>query len=81
MQKRAFGMAKASTKIGPRFCRNCAKGSLQVILALRDGSMHVGMATFFQNIGRLISDHDVYRHEISMADLAEPLVIVVPTNY
>ena len=35
--------------------------------------MHVGMTTFFQNIGHPISDHDVYRHEISMADLAEPL--------
>ena len=31
------------------------------------------MTTFFQNIGHPISDHDVYRHEISMADLAEPL--------
>ena len=35
--------------------------------------MHVGMTTFFQNIGRPISDYQVYRHEISMADLAEPL--------
>jgi len=35
--------------------------------------MHVGMTTFFQNIGHPISDHDVYRHEISIADLAEPL--------
>jgi alkanesulfonate monooxygenase SsuD/methylene tetrahydromethanopterin reductase-like flavin-dependent oxidoreductase (luciferase family) len=35
--------------------------------------MHVGMTTFFQNIGRSISDYEVYRHEISMADLAEPL--------
>ena len=35
--------------------------------------MHVGMTTFFQNIGHAMSDHDVYRHEISMADLAEPL--------
>jgi alkanesulfonate monooxygenase SsuD/methylene tetrahydromethanopterin reductase-like flavin-dependent oxidoreductase (luciferase family) len=35
--------------------------------------MHVGMTTFFQNIGRPMSDHDVYRHELSMADLAEPL--------
>ena len=35
--------------------------------------MHVGMTTFFQNIGRPISDYEVYRHEISMADLAEPL--------
>ena len=35
--------------------------------------MHVGMTTFFQNLGRPISDHEVYRHEISMADLAEPL--------
>src|SRR5262249_39043024 len=35
--------------------------------------MHVGMTTFFQNIGGPISDYEVYRHEISMADLAEPL--------
>jgi len=35
--------------------------------------MHVGMTTFFQNLGRPISDHAVYGHEISMADLAEPL--------
>jgi alkanesulfonate monooxygenase SsuD/methylene tetrahydromethanopterin reductase-like flavin-dependent oxidoreductase (luciferase family) len=35
--------------------------------------MHVGMTTFFQNIGHPMSDRDVYRHEISMADLAEPL--------
>jgi len=35
--------------------------------------MHVGMTTFFQNIGHPISDRDVYRHELSMADLAEPL--------
>lgn len=35
--------------------------------------MHVGMTTFFQNLGRPISDHAVYRHEMSMADLAEPL--------
>ncbi len=35
--------------------------------------MHVGMTTFFQNLGQPISDHAVYRHEMSMADLAEPL--------
>jgi alkanesulfonate monooxygenase SsuD/methylene tetrahydromethanopterin reductase-like flavin-dependent oxidoreductase (luciferase family) len=35
--------------------------------------MHVGMNTLFQNLGRRISDHAVYQHEISMADLAEPL--------
>lgn len=35
--------------------------------------MHVGMTTFFQNLGRSTSDHAVYRHEMSMADLAEPL--------
>jgi len=35
--------------------------------------MHVGMTTFFQNLGQPISDRAVYRHEISMADLAEPL--------
>ncbi len=35
--------------------------------------MHVGMTTFFQNIGHAISDREVYRHEMAMADLAEPL--------
>lgn len=35
--------------------------------------MHVGMSTFFQNLGNSRSDREVYRHEISMADLAEPL--------
>jgi alkanesulfonate monooxygenase SsuD/methylene tetrahydromethanopterin reductase-like flavin-dependent oxidoreductase (luciferase family) len=35
--------------------------------------MHVGMTTFFQNLGHPIGDHEVYRHEMSMADLAEPL--------
>ncbi len=35
--------------------------------------MHVGMSTFFQNLGNRLSDRDVYRHGISMADLAEPL--------
>ena len=40
--------------------------------------MHVGMTTFFQNIGRPISDYEVYRHEISMADLAELILSGVP---
>ena len=35
--------------------------------------MHVGMTTFFQNIGHAMSDAAVYAHEMSMADLAEPL--------
>ena len=35
--------------------------------------MHVGMTTFFQNLSGGHSDRDVYRHELSMADLAEPL--------
>ena len=35
--------------------------------------MHVGMTTFFQNIGHAMSDSAVYAHEMSMADLAEPL--------
>jgi hypothetical protein len=39
--------------------------------------MHVGMTTFFQNIGRPISDYEVYRHEISMADLAEPWDLIL----
>ncbi len=35
--------------------------------------MHVGMSTFFQNLTGRHGDADVYRHELSMADLAEPL--------
>ena len=35
--------------------------------------MHVGMSVFFQNLGTPRSDQDVYAHELSMADLAEPL--------
>jgi len=35
--------------------------------------MHVGMATFFQNPGNRQSDHAVYRQEMAIADLAEPL--------
>jgi len=35
--------------------------------------MHVGMATVFQNPYRERSDYDVYRNELRLADLAEPL--------
>jgi alkanesulfonate monooxygenase SsuD/methylene tetrahydromethanopterin reductase-like flavin-dependent oxidoreductase (luciferase family) len=35
--------------------------------------MHVGMSTFFQNLTDRYDDRAVYRHELSMADLAEPL--------
>ena len=35
--------------------------------------MHVGMATIFQNPQKQSSDHDVYRNELRLADLAEPL--------
>jgi alkanesulfonate monooxygenase SsuD/methylene tetrahydromethanopterin reductase-like flavin-dependent oxidoreductase (luciferase family) len=35
--------------------------------------MHVGMATIFQNPGRARRDHEVYREELRLADLAEPL--------
>jgi hypothetical protein len=35
--------------------------------------MHVGMSTFFQNRTGTHTDGDVYGHELSMADLAEPL--------
>jgi alkanesulfonate monooxygenase SsuD/methylene tetrahydromethanopterin reductase-like flavin-dependent oxidoreductase (luciferase family) len=35
--------------------------------------MHVGSGTFFQNLGNTRSDAEVYAHELSMADLAEPL--------
>ena len=35
--------------------------------------MHVGMSSFFQNFGNGPGDAEIYRHEITMADLAEPL--------
>jgi hypothetical protein len=35
--------------------------------------MHVGMASFFQNPGKRLADAEVYRQEIAIADLAEPL--------
>jgi alkanesulfonate monooxygenase SsuD/methylene tetrahydromethanopterin reductase-like flavin-dependent oxidoreductase (luciferase family) len=35
--------------------------------------MHVGMATVFQNPHRSRPDHEVYRDELRLADLAEPL--------
>ena len=35
--------------------------------------MHVGMSTVFQNPGRHLSDYEVYRNELRLADLAEPL--------
>jgi alkanesulfonate monooxygenase SsuD/methylene tetrahydromethanopterin reductase-like flavin-dependent oxidoreductase (luciferase family) len=35
--------------------------------------MHVGMATVFQNPHRVRTDHEVYRNELRLADLAEPL--------
>ena len=35
--------------------------------------MHVGMATIFQNPGRARADREVYRNELRLADLAEPL--------
>ena len=35
--------------------------------------MHVGMSLFFQYLGPDPDDGAIYRHEISMADLAEPL--------
>ncbi len=35
--------------------------------------MHVGMATVFQNPQQRRTDREVYRHELRLADLAEPL--------
>jgi alkanesulfonate monooxygenase SsuD/methylene tetrahydromethanopterin reductase-like flavin-dependent oxidoreductase (luciferase family) len=37
------------------------------------GRMNVGMASIFQNPGRPRPDRDVYREELRLADLAEPL--------
>src|SRR3954467_12590147 len=36
-------------------------------------SMHVGMATVFQNTGRAVSDRQIYLNELALADMAEPL--------
>src|SRR5437867_7537862 len=35
--------------------------------------MHVGMCAFFQNLDGQHTDREVWRHELAMADLAEPL--------
>ena len=35
--------------------------------------MHVGTSIFFQNYRRTRTDHEVYRNELRLADLAEPL--------
>jgi alkanesulfonate monooxygenase SsuD/methylene tetrahydromethanopterin reductase-like flavin-dependent oxidoreductase (luciferase family) len=35
--------------------------------------MRVGMASIFQNPGRRVTDHEVYREELRLADLVEPL--------
>src|SRR5258705_13931144 len=35
--------------------------------------MHVGMAAVFQNPGKARADREVYRNELRLADLAEPL--------
>src|SRR5260370_27351058 len=35
--------------------------------------MHVGMATVFQNPKKVHADREVYRNELRLADLAEPL--------
>src|SRR5712691_5950557 len=38
-----------------------------------DRVMHVGAAVVFQNPGRMRPDHEVYRQELRLADLVEPL--------
>ena len=35
--------------------------------------MHVGMAAIFQNTGRQLTDRQVYRNDIALAEMAEPL--------
>ena len=35
--------------------------------------MHVGYTAIFQNPGRALPDHEVYREELRLACLAEPL--------
>ena len=35
--------------------------------------MHVGLASVFQNPKQTRTDYDVYRHELRLVDLAEPL--------
>ena len=35
--------------------------------------MHVGMAAIFQNTGRKLTDREIYRNDIALAEMAEPL--------
>ena len=35
--------------------------------------MHVGFAPLFQNLGQPMPDHEVYRNELRLAEMAEPL--------
>lgn len=35
--------------------------------------MHIGYAPIFQNLGRKLTDREVYRNELKLVDLAEPL--------
>ncbi len=35
--------------------------------------MHVGYSAFFQNLSGQHTDEEVYRHELALVDLAEPL--------
>ena len=41
--------------------------------ALRGRLMHVGLAAIFQNPGKARADFEVYRQDLRLADLAEPL--------
>src|SRR5499427_10549247 len=59
-------------RVGPRGARLAGRGRR---LANPGGSprMQVGMAAVFQNPGRARRDFDVYRDDLRLADLVEPL--------
>src|SRR5439155_9189884 len=50
----------------------CACSGLRTARECKDGAMHVGYASIFQASAER-SDHEVYRDELRLADLAEPL--------
>src|SRR6267142_1634427 len=57
------------TLLGPR----ATLAAAAIVERRGDSRMHVGMASVFQNPGKHRTDREVYRNELRLADLAEPL--------
>src|SRR5215510_14650685 len=59
--------------LAPRYRHGSAVRSLASDRGDEGPAMHVGLGLVFQGIGEGRSDRDVYRHELRLGDLAEPL--------